>query len=59
MKTLTIKDLARNEELDRNAMSNVRGGMPVVAASRDIVTTINQILDALGGTWGRPDRDTR
>ena len=26
MKALTIKDLARTEELDRNAMSAVRGG---------------------------------
>jgi hypothetical protein len=26
MKTLTIKDLARTEELDRSAMSAVRGG---------------------------------
>ena len=26
MKTLTIKDLARTEELDRTAMSAVRGG---------------------------------
>jgi hypothetical protein len=26
MKTLTIKDLARTEELDRAAMSGVRGG---------------------------------
>lgn len=27
MKTLTIKDLARNEALDRSAMASVRGGM--------------------------------
>ncbi|WLI88815.1 hypothetical protein Q4S45_19220 [Massilia sp. R2A-15] len=27
MKTLSIKDLARTEELDRNAMAAVRGGM--------------------------------
>jgi chromosome condensin MukBEF complex kleisin-like MukF subunit len=27
MKTLTIKDLARTEELDRTALSAVRGGM--------------------------------
>ena len=27
MKTLTIKDLARTEELDRSALSAVRGGM--------------------------------
>ena len=26
MKTLTIKDLARTEQLDRSAMTNVRGG---------------------------------
>jgi hypothetical protein len=26
MKNLTIKDLARSEELDRNAMASVRGG---------------------------------
>ena len=56
MKTLTIKDLVLNEELDRNAMSNVRGGMPIVAPSRDIVTTINQILDVLGGAWGLDTR---
>jgi hypothetical protein len=33
MKTLTIKDLARTEELDRNAMSTVRGGWSMVAPS--------------------------
>jgi hypothetical protein len=27
MATLVIKDLVLNEELDRNAMTNVRGGM--------------------------------
>jgi hypothetical protein len=27
MKTLTIKDLARTEELDRDSMAAVRGGM--------------------------------
>jgi hypothetical protein len=27
MKTLNIKDLARTEELDRNSMAAVRGGM--------------------------------
>lgn len=27
MKTLLIRDLTRNEELDRNAMATVRGGM--------------------------------
>jgi len=29
MKTLTIKDLSRTEELDRPAMAGVRGGMYV------------------------------
>jgi hypothetical protein len=31
MKTLIIKDLARTEELDRNAMASVRGGMKMSA----------------------------
>jgi hypothetical protein len=66
MTTLVINDLLLDEELDRKAMANVRGGMlylrpypPVASPSRNIVTEINQILDALGGTWGSPDRDTR
>ena len=33
MKTLTIKDLARTEQLDRTAMAAVRGGMNMKAAS--------------------------
>lgn len=33
MKTLTIKDLARSEQLDRGAMASVRGGTNVVAPS--------------------------
>jgi hypothetical protein len=28
MRTLVIKDLLLDEELDREAMANVRGGMP-------------------------------
>jgi hypothetical protein len=58
MATLVIKDLVLNEELDRNAMINVRGGMlhltapvrlpaPVHTPSRNIVTTIEQLLSAL------------
>jgi hypothetical protein len=31
MKTLTIKDLARNEQLDGTALSAVRGGMKMSA----------------------------
>ena len=31
MKTLTIKDLARTEELDRNDMAAVRGGMNIAS----------------------------
>ena len=31
MKTLTIKDLARTEQLDRSAMTNVRGGWSMLA----------------------------
>ena len=31
MKTLSIKDLARTEELDRGAMTNVRGGWSMLA----------------------------
>jgi hypothetical protein len=33
MKTLTIKDLARTEQLDRNAMAGVRGGTKIGAPS--------------------------
>jgi hypothetical protein len=33
MKTLTIKDLARTEQLDRSAMSAVRGGMKMKSPS--------------------------
>jgi hypothetical protein len=33
MKTLTIKDLARTEQLDRTAMAAVRGGMKVKSSS--------------------------
>jgi hypothetical protein len=33
MKTLIIKDLARNQELDRSAMTAVRGGMKPGMAS--------------------------
>ena len=33
MKTLTIKDLARSEQLDRAAMATVRGGMNMKSAS--------------------------
>ncbi|MES2259736.1 MAG: hypothetical protein V4724_14540 [Pseudomonadota bacterium] len=33
MKTLTIKDLARTEQLDRTAMSTVRGGWKMPAPS--------------------------
>ncbi|MES2259737.1 MAG: hypothetical protein V4724_14545 [Pseudomonadota bacterium] len=33
MKTLTIKDLARTEQLDRSAMSAVRGGWKVSSPS--------------------------
>jgi hypothetical protein len=33
MKTLTIKDLARTEQLDRTAMSAVRGGWKMSAPS--------------------------
>ena len=31
MKTLTIKDLARTEQLDRSTMTNVRGGWSMLA----------------------------
>ena len=31
MKTLTIKDLARTEQLDRSDMANVRGGWSMLA----------------------------
>ncbi|WP_020655312.1 hypothetical protein [Massilia niastensis] len=31
MKTLTIKDLARTEQLDRSAMAGVRGGWKMLA----------------------------
>ena len=34
MKTLTIKDLARTEELDRGAMATVRGGWSMVAPTQ-------------------------
>ena len=33
MKTLTIKDLARTEQLDRAALSAVRGGMKMTTPS--------------------------
>jgi hypothetical protein len=33
MKTLTIKDLARTEQLDRAALSTVRGGMKMSSPS--------------------------
>jgi hypothetical protein len=33
MKTLTIKDLARTEQLDRGAMASVRGGWSMASAS--------------------------
>ena len=33
MKTLTIKDLARTEQLDRDAMASVRGGWSMTAPS--------------------------
>jgi hypothetical protein len=33
MKTLTIKDLARTEELDRSAMTAVRGGWSMYSPS--------------------------
>ncbi|THC45278.1 hypothetical protein [Massilia sp. Mn16-1_5] len=33
MKTLTIKDLARTEQLDRSAMTNVRGGWSMLATN--------------------------
>ena len=33
MKTLTIKDLARTEQLDRSAMSDVRGGWSMFSPS--------------------------
>jgi hypothetical protein len=33
MKTLTIKDLARTEQLDRGAMASVRGGWSMSPAS--------------------------
>ena len=35
MKTLTIKDLARTEELDRGAMASVRGGWSMYAPSKE------------------------
>jgi hypothetical protein len=37
MKTLTIKDLARTEQLDRSAMAGVRGGYKMSAASTSSV----------------------
>jgi hypothetical protein len=33
MNTLTIKDLARTEQLDRSAMADVRGGWSMLAPS--------------------------
>jgi len=44
MKTLTIKDLARNDELDRKAMTKVYGGRDDLPT---IPTEIEDLLDAI------------
>ncbi|WP_250474616.1 hypothetical protein [Caballeronia sp. GAFFF1] len=44
MNTLTIKDLPISEDLDRNAMKNVRGGAKTVnEAIGDTVKMLHQI----------------
>lgn len=44
--TLTIKDLSRNEELDREAMAAAHGGMRKLPFQR---TDINQLLTTADG----------
>lgn len=44
--TLTIKDLSRNEELDREAMAAAHGGMRKLPFQR---TDLNQLLTTADG----------
>ena len=44
--TLTIKDLSRNEELDREAMAAARGGMRKLPFQH---TNLNQLLTTADG----------
>jgi hypothetical protein len=47
MKTITIKDLARTEELDRNAMTAVHGGWKMPASSYSFGTVnYNPVSDS-------------
>ena len=49
--TLTIKDLALDKQLDRKAMSAVRGG---TNQSQDASNDQNNIAAAFGGNLGSP-----
>ena len=46
MTTLTIKDLSRNEEMDRDGMADVRGGMLNLNFSRQ--TLVEDYYDVQG-----------
>ena len=46
MKTLTIKDVSREEELDSKAMAEVRGGSPLFVDFKETMKGAN--IDVLG-----------